>query len=577
MKNKGITMISLVVTIVLLLIISGVTIGLVTENNGIFIKALESRKTAEIGAEKEKLQMAVIQTMQDSEELKIEKEKLEQNLIMNIGQNEIKLKDDEDGYLVKIIKTNRYYNINKNGEITFAGDASEIEKNMENMVLGDNLMDSAELVRNTYISADNGKEVACDGWDSSDYINIGNYKNILIASDNSAFLDRYNALYDENKETIRTMYIQKSKLTNDVLGDINISLAIINLNENEKYIRISQKSSIMRHIKIYPILNDDSNNTIKFKINKSLLDEFDYGENLLTGSNVVNNTYISATNGSEIAYNSWDSTDFVNVKSYRKLAIVYEKTNPVNSYSGMYDSEKNYISKVYVERNMLDAKKGKISILNIPENVTYIRLSSNRENLNNIEIRPIIERQSESDFINQNIKIDASILTDEKIIPDYYIDANGGEVSYKGWSETDYLDLSIYNKVLIIGNSDAYNAIYDENKKFIQSANFTGNSIFNSKKSNQDMTYNITFTDEMKKFVNMKYKLKMDNIYIKGNEEEYVTINNLNVSNISVLKDSANIFTLEWYWEDNDELDTQIGISDERYYTINLNIEASQN
>lgn len=484
MKNKGITMISLVVTIVLLLIISGVTIGLVAENNGIFTKALESRKTAEIGAEKEKLQMAVIQTMQDSEELKIEKEKLEQNLIMNIGQNEIKLKDDEDGYLVKIIKTNRYYKINKNGKITFAGDASEIEKNMENMVLGDNLMDSAELVRNTYISADNGKEVACDGWDSSDYINIGNYKNILIASDNSAFLDRYNALYDENKETIRTMYIQKSKLTNDVLGDINISLAIIKLNENEKYIRISQKSSIMRHIKIYPILNDDYNNTIKFKINKGLLDEFDYGENLLTGSNVVNNTYISATNGSEIAYNSWDSTDFVNVKSYRKLAIVYEKTNPVNSYSGMYDSEKNYISKVYVERNMLDAKKGKISILNIPENVTYIRLSSNRENLNNIEIRPIIERQSESDFINQNIKIDASILTDEKIIPDYYIDANGGEVSYKGWSETDYLDLSIYNKVLIIGNSDAYNAIYDENKKFIQSANFTGNSIFNSKIGN---------------------------------------------------------------------------------------------
>ena len=280
------------------------------------------------------------------------------------------------------------------------------------------------------------------------------------------------------------MYIQKSKLTNDVLGDINISLAIIKLNENEKYIRISQKSSIMRHIKIYPILNDDYNNIIKFKINKGLLDEFDYGENLLTGSNVVNNTYISATNGSEIAYNSWDSTDFVNVKSYRKLAIVYEKTNPVNSYSGMYDSEKNYISKVYVERNMLDAQKGKISILNIPENVTYIRLSSNRENLNNIEIRPIIERQSESDFINQNIKIDASILTDEKIIPDYYIDANGGEVSYKGWSETDYLDLSNYNKVLIIGNSDAYNAIYDENKKFIQSANFTGNSIFNSKIGN---------------------------------------------------------------------------------------------
>ncbi len=115
------------------------------------------------------------------------------------------------------------------------------------------------------------------------------------------------------------------------------------------------------------------------------------------------------------------------------------------------------------------------------------------------------------------------------------------------------------------------------NKKIIAPHSKGTYKFYIRNKSNQDMTYNITFTDEVKKFVNMKYKLKMDNIYIKGNEEEYVTINNLNVSNISVLKDSANIFTLEWYWEDNDELDTQIGISDERYYTINLDIEASQN
>ena len=106
MKNKGITMISLVVTIVLLLIISGVTIGLVTENNGIFIKALESRKTAEIGAEKEKLQMAVIQTMQDSEELKIEKEKtLNIEVILEDPTSSYKItgnNDLKDGSIIKI-------------------------------------------------------------------------------------------------------------------------------------------------------------------------------------------------------------------------------------------------------------------------------------------------------------------------------------------------------------------------------------------------------------------------------------------------------------------------------------------
>ena len=93
-------------------------------------------------------------------------------------------------------------------------------------------------------------------------------------------------------------------------------------------------------------------------------------------------------------------------------------------------------------------------------------------------------------------------------------------------------------------------------------------------KSNRDINYNIKFSDEMKKFVNMKYMLKIDNIYIWGNEECYTTIEKLDVDNITVPKDSINMFTLEWYWEDNDELDTKVGTSDERYYTINLKIEA---
>lgn len=95
-------------------------------------------------------------------------------------------------------------------------------------------------------------------------------------------------------------------------------------------------------------------------------------------------------------------------------------------------------------------------------------------------------------------------------------------------------------------------------------------------KSNRDINYNIKFSDEMKKFVNMKYRLKIDNIYIRGNEEGYTTIENLDVNNVTVPKDSINMFTLEWYWEDNDELDTKVGTSEERYYTINLKIEASQ-
>lgn len=94
-------------------------------------------------------------------------------------------------------------------------------------------------------------------------------------------------------------------------------------------------------------------------------------------------------------------------------------------------------------------------------------------------------------------------------------------------------------------------------------------------KSNQDMRYNISFEDEMKKIVNMKYTLKIDNIFIKGSEDSYTSIEQLGITDITVPKDSVNIFTLEWYWEDDDKLDTEIGTSDDRYYTINLKIEAS--
>lgn len=92
--------------------------------------------------------------------------------------------------------------------------------------------------------------------------------------------------------------------------------------------------------------------------------------------------------------------------------------------------------------------------------------------------------------------------------------------------------------------------------------------------SKKDVKYSMKFSDDMKKIVNMKYKLKIDNVYIRGNSENYITIDNLDVDEIIVLKDSTNIFTLEWYWEDNDSLDTIVGSEkDTQYYKLNLQLQ----
>ena len=92
-----------------------------------------------------------------------------------------------------------------------------------------------------------------------------------------------------------------------------------------------------------------------------------------------------------------------------------------------------------------------------------------------------------------------------------------------------------------------------------------------------NITYNIRLLDEMNHFVNMKYKLKLNDVYICGNKDEYVGIDKLNIDNIVLTKDSTTLYTLEWYWEDNDELDTYVGsLKEDQYYTLNLDIQASR-
>lgn len=95
--------------------------------------------------------------------------------------------------------------------------------------------------------------------------------------------------------------------------------------------------------------------------------------------------------------------------------------------------------------------------------------------------------------------------------------------------------------------------------------------------SNNDIKYNIDFTDQMEHHINMKYKLKIDNVYIRGNEENYIDIEDLNVKDIISLKDTINVFSLEWYWQDDDEKDTIVGsIVSNEYYTLNLKIQVEE-
>ena len=92
-----------------------------------------------------------------------------------------------------------------------------------------------------------------------------------------------------------------------------------------------------------------------------------------------------------------------------------------------------------------------------------------------------------------------------------------------------------------------------------------------------NITYNIRLVDEMSHFVNMKYKLKIDNVYICGNASNYVEIEKMNIDDIVLMKNSTTLYSLEWFWEDNDESDTYVGgLKSDEYYTLRFNIQATK-
>lgn len=88
-KNKGITLIALVITIIILLILAGITISALT-NTGIFQKTSDAKHKTEYAQELEKVKMAAMSALTGSENYEITTDVLNKEL-----QNEFKLSESD--------------------------------------------------------------------------------------------------------------------------------------------------------------------------------------------------------------------------------------------------------------------------------------------------------------------------------------------------------------------------------------------------------------------------------------------------------------------------------------------------
>ena len=82
-KNKGITLIALVITIIVLLILAGVTIATLTGDNGIITRTNQAKEETEKAGAKEKVQMEVAGSF--DEYGKFDMDKLKKKKKNNLG------------------------------------------------------------------------------------------------------------------------------------------------------------------------------------------------------------------------------------------------------------------------------------------------------------------------------------------------------------------------------------------------------------------------------------------------------------------------------------------------------------
>ena len=110
--NKGITLIALVITVIVLLILAGVTISALSGDNGILQNAGRAKEETEIGNEKDQIGIAVAGTVADNEGGDLTEDKFRTNLVDRQG-NDATVTDEGENLRVKFNDTEREYLVNK--------------------------------------------------------------------------------------------------------------------------------------------------------------------------------------------------------------------------------------------------------------------------------------------------------------------------------------------------------------------------------------------------------------------------------------------------------------------------------
>ena len=119
------------------------------------------------------------------------------------------------------------------------------------------------------------------------------------------------------------------------------------------------------------------------------------------------------------------------------------------------------------------------------------------------------------------------------------------------------------------------NPVYNMNQKIAPESTNVYQFVINNN-TKYDILYNINFVESNTYNINMKYKLKLGNVYIAGDENNWVSYDELKRTNINLSKSNKHTYYLEWKWVSSDN-DTNVGKTINAGYNLSIEIKAEQN
>jgi hypothetical protein len=78
----------------------------------------------------------------------------------------------------------------------------------------------------------------------------------------------YNAIYDKDKQFIKTLNFSGTTLYNSKIGDVGTDITYIKVTDAFKYMRLSNGTNKLKSVKMYPITNEDFNRHLIFNVGK---------------------------------------------------------------------------------------------------------------------------------------------------------------------------------------------------------------------------------------------------------------------------------------------------------------------